>query len=173
MGSKTTFPSTGEFPGFQPSTLPCLESWYPRFLLGGSSQFVLVDPSTCFPRPRDKTLESPRTPGALHALYRQPEALMSSPQKWQEVENQKKPSKFPVVFFTSRLFWWNMVFGRLHCVGIQWNGIWTWLYTWSSWGYRFIMSESFCREGAGSDSQCLEQEPGRQKEKTHILFKHM
>ena len=170
MGSKTTFPSTGEFPGFQPSTLPCLESWYPRFLLGGSSQFVLVDPRPA--RPRDKTLESPRTPGALHALYRQPEALMSSPpKKWQEVENQKKPSKFPVVFFTSRLFWWNMVFGRLHCVGIQWNGIWTWLYIYGPvYCIVFIMSESFCREGAGSDSQCLEQEPGRQEGKDSHYF---
>ena len=104
MGSKTTFPSTGEFPGFQPSTLPCLESWYPRFLLGGSSQFVLVDPSTCFPRPRDKTLESPRTPGALHALYRQPEALMSSPQKWQEVEHQKKLKQSFQLFFLHQDF---------------------------------------------------------------------
>lgn len=34
----------------------------------------------------------------------------------------------------------------------------------------FIISESFCREGAGSDSQCLEQEPGRQEGKDSHSF---
>lgn len=37
-------------------------------------------------------------------------------------------------------------------------------------GIVFIMSESFCREGAGSDSQCLEQEPGHQEGKDSHSF---